>query len=154
MASVNSVNGNIPSLKELVQQAQPNLDVYESLYRTIHSNPELSHQESDTAALIVSYLKSLTGDLDIRTNIGGHGLIAILRNGGGKTVLLRADMDALPVAERTNLDYASRKRQVGADGKETPVMHGTYASRALERYINFPLELRLTVPFLWHSLWT
>lgn len=138
-----SVNG-MHSLKDIVKNAQPNLQVYESLYKTIHSNPELSHQESETAALIVDHLNSLKGDLEIRTNIGGHGLIAVLRNGAGKTVLLRADMDALPVAERTNLDYSSHKRQLGTDGKETSVMHGTFRDHAE--------ILRADDPFL-ASLW-
>jgi metal-dependent amidase/aminoacylase/carboxypeptidase family protein len=139
-----SVNG-MSSLKEIVKNAQPKLHVYESLYKTIHSNPELSHQESDTAAVIVDHLNSLKGEFEIRTKIGGHGLIAVLRNGVGKTVLLRADMDALPVAERTNLDYSSRKRQLGADGKETPVMHGTFGDHTE--------MLRADDPFL-GSLWT
>lgn len=112
------------SVKSIVQHARPGLQVYESLYKTIHANPELSHQESETAALVVKHLKSLGGDFDIRTGIGGHGLIAILRNGDGKTVMLRADMDALPVAERTNLEYASHRKQIDDDGKETAVMHG------------------------------
>lgn len=112
------------TLKSLVESLRPNLQTYESLYKTLHANPELSHQEAETAILIVNHLKKLSGDLEIRTGIGGHGLIAILKNGDGKTLLLRADMDALPVAERTNLDYASHRRQVGGDGKETAVMHG------------------------------
>ncbi|EXJ86977.1 hypothetical protein A1O3_03932 [Capronia epimyces CBS 606.96] len=112
-----------PSSREIIKTFRPDLQVYESLYKTIHLNPELSHQESQTAALIVDHLKHLSDEFEIRTNIGGHGLIAILKNEPGKTILLRADMDALPVAERTNLEYASHKRQLGADGKETPVMH-------------------------------
>lgn len=111
-------------MQEEVKKSLPNLETYESLYKTIHANPELSHQESETAALIVDRLRSLSGDFETRTNIGGHGLIAILRNGNGKTVLLRADMDALPVAERTDLEYSSHKKQLGADSQETPVMHG------------------------------
>lgn len=117
------------SLKEVVRSVQPDQKRYEALYKVIHANPELSHQESETAALVVEHLRSLNGEFDIRTGIGGHGLVAILKNGDGKTVLLRADMDALPVAERTNLEYASQKTQVGADGKETPVAHGKLHGR-------------------------
>lgn len=108
----------------VIEGARPDLMIYESLYKKIHANPELSHQESQTASLIVQHLRELSTHLDIRTGIGGHGLIAILRNGAGPTVLLRADMDALPVAERTNLEYASFRKQLRSDGKETPVMHG------------------------------
>ena len=119
-----SLTNKAQSLKDIIKDIKPDPTVYESLYKTIHLNPELSHQESETAALIVDHIESISRDIEVRTKIGGHGLIAVLRNGDGKTVMLRADMDALPVAERTGLEYASHKKQLGADGKETPVMHG------------------------------
>ena len=74
--------------------------------------------EMETAALITSKLRELSSELDIRTGIGGHGQVAIFKNGPGPTILLRADIDALPVAEKTGLDYASTKMM---DGQ--PVMH-------------------------------
>ncbi|KIW18163.1 hypothetical protein PV08_02451 [Exophiala spinifera] len=107
----------------LIRESRPDLARYEALYKKLHANPELSHQEVETASLIVRHLSGLSGDLDIRPGIGGHGLIAILRNGAGPTVLLRADMDALPVAERTNLEYTSHRKQLGKDGLERPVAH-------------------------------
>lgn len=94
------------------------------MYKTIHANPELSHQEAETAALVVDHLRKLSQDFEIRCNIGGHGLIAILKNGPGEVVLLRADMDALPVAERTGLEYASKKKAVDIRGDLKDVGHG------------------------------
>jgi metal-dependent amidase/aminoacylase/carboxypeptidase family protein len=74
--------------------------------------------------LIAERLSKLSSDLDIRKHIGGHGLVAILKNGSGKTVLLRADIDGLPVAEKTGLPYASKKTMEDVDGIVKPVMHG------------------------------
>ncbi|KAL2395104.1 N(alpha)-acyl-glutamine aminoacylase [Exophiala dermatitidis] len=113
----------MPIQKSLIEDARPDMAGYETLYKYIHKHPELSHQEAETASLIVQQLEALSADLEIRTGIGGHGLVAILRNGPGSTVLLRADFDALPVAEKTNLEYASVRTQIDSSGKETPVMH-------------------------------
>lgn len=88
-----------------------------------HANPELSNQEKETAAAIAKKLTEISPDFDIRTGIGGHGLVGILANGSGSAILLRADFDALPVQERTGLPYASKKRMKDADGVEKPVMH-------------------------------
>lgn len=114
---------NASSITDLISKSRPNLDSYESLYKHFHANPELSNQEKETAATIASHLRDkISSDFDIRTNIGGTGIAALLFNGKGPTVLLRADFDALPVEERTGLDYASKKRMVDADGVEKPVM--------------------------------
>lgn len=112
-------------LSQLASQHRPDLGPLQELYKFLHQNPELSNQESETAALIADKLKVLgPDDLIIKTNIGGHGLAAVLDNGDGPTVLLRADIDALPVEERTGLEYASKKRMVhAATGVEKPVMH-------------------------------
>ena len=112
------------SISSLISKHRPSLSTYEELYRYYHANPELSNQEKETAAHIASHLTSkVSSDFDVRTSIGGHGLAALLFNGSGPTVLLRADFDALPVLERTGLEYASKKRMVDADGVEKPVMH-------------------------------
>ena len=115
----------MPSISELVEKHRPKLsDSYEELYKYFHANPELSNQEKETAATIASHLKDkISSDFDVRTGIGGTGIAALLFNGEGPTVLLRADFDALPVEERTGLPYASKKRMVDADGVEKPVMH-------------------------------
>lgn len=107
---------------QIIAKYRPDLAPYEDLYRHFHSHPELSNQEKETAATISSYLSELSG-FKLYPDIGGHGLAAVLENGSGKTILLRADMDALPVEEATGLAYASRKRMKDADGGEKPVMH-------------------------------
>ena len=102
----------------------PHLQQYEDLYKHFHSHPELSLQESQTASTIASHLKSLDAGYDLHTSIGGHGLAGILKNGSGPTVLLRADIDALPVLEKTDLPYASKVTMKDvADDIEKPVMH-------------------------------
>src|ERR1041385_6640330 len=77
----------------------------ESVYKDIHAHPELSFQETKTAALAASKLKAF--GYEVVEGIGRTGLVGILRNGEGQTVLARADMDALPVRENTGLPYAS-----------------------------------------------
>ncbi len=91
------------------------------LYQDLHRNPELSFQETRTAGLVGDRLEEL--GYEVRRGIGGTGLVGILRNGDGPTVLARADMDALPVREATGLPYASTATAVDASGLETPVMH-------------------------------
>ena len=77
----------------------------EDLYRDLHSHPELSHEEHRTAAAVADSLSQF--GFEVTTGVGGTGVVGVLRNGDGKTVLLRADMDALPMAEDTGLPYAS-----------------------------------------------
>ncbi|GAA2347333.1 M20 family metallopeptidase [Saccharopolyspora halophila] len=92
-----------------------------ALYRDLHAHPELSFQEHRTAAEVARRLEEL--GLEVSTGVGGTGVVGVLRNGDGPTVLLRADFDALPVEERTGLDYASTRRGTTADGTESGVMH-------------------------------
>jgi amidohydrolase len=106
----------------VISKFQPDLSRYEDLYKYFHSHPELSHQERETAAKIASEVSKLNA-FEIHTGIGGHGLAAVLRNGPGATVLLRADMDGLPVQEETGLAYASTVRMKDLHGVEHPVMH-------------------------------
>ena len=91
------------------------------LYRDLHAHPELSFAEHRTAGIAADRL----GDLgyQVTTGIGGTGVVGTLSNGPGPTVLLRADMDALPVLEQTGLDYASTARGTDKDGTDVPVMH-------------------------------
>ncbi|KAM3065557.1 hypothetical protein ACMFMG_011560 [Clarireedia jacksonii] len=111
------------SLTQILETHRPNLSSYEDLYKHLHSHPELSNQEAETARTIIAHLRNLSPDFSIHPNIGGHGIAAILRNGPGPTVLSRADMDALPIAERTGLPHASTKRALNLQGHEQPVMH-------------------------------
>jgi amidohydrolase len=92
-----------------------------SLYTHLHSNPELSHLEEKTAARLASELR--TAGYEVTEKIGGHGVVGVLKNGSGPTVLLRTDLDALPVKEQTGLPYASTKTQKDIGGETVPVMH-------------------------------
>jgi hippurate hydrolase len=100
---------------------QPLLPELESLYKDVHSHPELSMQEERTAALAADRLKA--AGYEVTTGVGKTGVVGVLRNGDGPTVMLRADMDALPVKEATGLPYASTVTATDAHGHSTPVMH-------------------------------
>jgi hippurate hydrolase len=92
-----------------------------ALYVDLHAHPELSFQETRTAGIVAEHLTAM--GLTVTTGIGITGVVGVLENGVGPTVLLRADMDALPVLEETGLPYASTARGVDPDGKDVPVMH-------------------------------
>jgi hippurate hydrolase len=93
----------------------------EDLYRDLHAHPELSHDERRTAAKVADRLRD--AGCDVHVGVGGTGVVGILRNGDGPRVLLRADMDALPVREASGLPYASAETATDPDGHEVPVMH-------------------------------
>lgn len=93
----------------------------EDVYKQLHANPELSFQETETAALAASKLKEF--GYEVHEGIGQTGVIGILRNGEGKTVLARADMDALPVKENTGLPYASTQTATNDAGETVSVAH-------------------------------
>jgi hippurate hydrolase len=93
----------------------------DALYRDLHSHPELSFQEHRTAGLVAEHLRDL--GLEVTTGIGRTGVVGVLANGDGPTVLLRADMDALPVLEDTGLAWASTQTATDDTGKVVPVMH-------------------------------
>lgn len=96
----------------------PNL---EALYQDLHSHPELSMRETRTAGLAAEHLRN--AGYEVTTGVGKTGVVGMLQNGDGPTVLLRADMDALPVEEATGLPYASKVRAADSDGKSVPVAH-------------------------------
>src|SRR5246127_4373993 len=93
----------------------------QALYTDIHSHPELSMQETRTAGIAAERLR--TAGYEVSTGIGKTGVVGLLRNGTGPTVMLRADMDALPVKEATALPYASKVTATDPEGKTVPVMH-------------------------------
>lgn len=108
----------MPSVEQQIAGITPKLVAWR---RDIHSHPELSNQEIRTAKLVAEHLKAL--GLQVQTNVGGTGVVGVLKGGlPGKTVALRADMDALPVAEVTNLPFASKTVAMNM-GQESPVMH-------------------------------
>ena len=93
----------------------------EALYKDIHSHPELSMQEKRTARIAADRLRA--AGYEVATGIGHTGVVGVLRNGNGPTVMLRADMDALPVKEETGLPYASTVTAIDREGNTVPVMH-------------------------------
>jgi amidohydrolase len=93
----------------------------ESVYKDVHSHPELSMQENRTARIAADRLRA--AGYEVITGVGKVGVVGLLRNGDGPTVMLRADMDALPVKETTGLPYASSVMATDSDGKTVPVMH-------------------------------
>lgn len=93
----------------------------EELYYDFHAHPELSGNEVRTAGIVAERLRR--SGYEVLTDIGGHGVVGVLRNGPGAVVAIRGDMDALPVEEKTDLKYASVARGVDESGKDVPVMH-------------------------------
>src|SRR5664280_3045056 len=91
------------------------------IYLDLHQNPELSYQETRTATIIATLLAGW--GYQVTTGIGGTGVVGILENGTGPTALLRADMDALPLLEKTGLEYASTRRATDRFGADVPIMH-------------------------------
>ncbi|MHB8215165.1 MAG: amidohydrolase [Candidatus Sulfotelmatobacter sp.] len=92
-----------------------------ALYVDLHQNPELSSHETQTATKLASRLRGL--GYDVTEHVGGTGIVAILKNGSGPTVMLRTELDALPVEEKTGLSYASKVRAKDDAGHEVSVMH-------------------------------
>lgn len=91
------------------------------IFKKLHANPELSMQETDTAALVAKELKA--NGYAVQTGINKTGVVGILRNGPGPVILYREDMDALPLKEETGLPYASTKTGETLDGLKSPIMH-------------------------------
>ena len=130
--------------------ATPPYEHLEALYLHLHQNPELSFLEQRTSRRMADELSAL--GFEVTEQFGGTGVVAVLANGAGPTILIRADMDALPVKEQTGLDYASTVMATSSDGDAQPVMHacghdihmtvfvGTAGQRArsrpLERYLD------------------
>ena len=112
------------SEKEQAQKVLANLGTLlpdlESVYKDIHSHPELSMQEKRTAGIAADRLRA--AGYEVTTGVGKTGVVGVLRNGDGPTIMLRADMDALPVREATGLPYASNLT-AEQNGKSVPVMH-------------------------------
>src|SRR5438874_7548361 len=92
-----------------------------ALYVDVHQNPELSGHETQTAEKLVSRLRTL--GYEVTEHIGGNGIVALLKNGPGPTVMLRTELDALPVEEKTGLPYASKIHTKDDAGRDVPVMH-------------------------------
>ena len=109
--------GQAPTAKE-VESVYPDAH---GLYVDLHQNPELSTHETQTAAKLAARLRS--AGYEVTEHVGGTGIVAILKNGTGPTIMLRTELDALPVEERTGLSYASKVRAKDDAGRDVPVMH-------------------------------
>src|SRR5690606_22592271 len=105
---------------EIRKWAENELETLVPLYRHLHAHPELSFHEKETAARLAEEWKK--AGYEVTTGVGGHGVVALLKNGDGPTVMLRTDLDALPVVEQTGLAYASQVKVEDEQGKEVGVM--------------------------------
>ncbi|KAL3417611.1 Metal-dependent amidase/aminoacylase/carboxypeptidase (amidohydrolase) [Phlyctema vagabunda] len=106
----------------LIPRFRPELELYEETFRKLHRDPELSAQEKNTGRTIAAHLKTL-GVTECHEEVGGFGVVGVVRNGDGPVVMLRAETDGLPIREDTQLDYASTKTSKGENGHPVPVMH-------------------------------
>ena len=97
------------------------LPAIEDIYKDIHRNPELSMQEVRTAGIVAQKLRE--AGYEVTEQVGRTGVVGLLRNGDGPTVMLRADMDALPMAEETGVPYASTAQATNQKGETVPVAH-------------------------------
>src|ERR1700730_970124 len=116
MAS-NQTGSPDPALRNL-ETVLPELEAF---YKDVHSHPELSMQETRTSALAADRLRAV--GFEVTAGVGKTGVVGLLRNGDGPTVMLRADMDALPVKEETGLPYGSTVTVKDSEGNTVPVMH-------------------------------
>src|SRR2546421_11796875 len=110
-----------PAARDFVRAVDAIYPDLDRLYLDLHQNPELSWHEEKTAAKMAAQLRAL--GYEVTTGVGKTGVVGVLRNGKGPTVLLRTELDALPVEEKTGLPYASTATAVNAAGQTVPVMH-------------------------------
>src|SRR3954462_10065911 len=110
-----------PAAGEFESRIRDLLPDLERVYTDIHAHPELSMQETRTAGIAADRLRA--AGFEVSTGIGKTGVVGMMRNGDGPVVMLRADMDALPVQEASGLPYASEITGIDSAGKSVPVMH-------------------------------
>ena len=110
--------GQNNQLKQQVESVFPEAQAW---YLDLHQHPELSGHETRTAAALAEHLRKV--GYEVTENVGGTGVVAIMKNGAGPTVMLRTELDALPVEEQTGLPYASKVRAKDDNGRDVPVMH-------------------------------
>src|SRR6201993_5203355 len=112
---------DVPALKSAIETSvESNYDHLDALYKDIHAHPELAFQEVKTAAKLAAEMRAL--GFEVTEHIGKTGLVAIYRNGDGPTIMVRTELDALPMEEKTGLPYASREK-TNWEGRETFVAH-------------------------------
>ena len=121
--------GSFGTAQDLEDAVRAELDSLIEVYKHLHSHPELSYHEKETAAYLAQYLREL--GFEVTEGIGrypdpahvSYGLAAVMKNGNGPTVMVRTDLDGLPVEEKTGLPYASRVRTTDDAGADVDVMH-------------------------------
>src|ERR1017187_1066347 len=117
-ASAWSQSSSGASLSAEVNSVYPQV---QTLYIDLHENPELSLHEVNTASKLAARVREL--GYEVTEHVGGTGVVGIMKNGPGPTVMLRTELDALPVEEQTGLSYASKVRTKDDSGRDVPVMH-------------------------------
>jgi amidohydrolase len=120
-ADSESIEIVVQQATQLLSDLEDRLPAWSDLYRDLHMNPELSMQEHRTAGIVARHLREV--GYEVTEGVGHTGVVGLLRNGDGPVVMLRGDMDALPIKEQTGLDYASKAVGTAIDGSTVPVMH-------------------------------
>jgi hippurate hydrolase len=116
------ISYDLPARKaQVVEKIDAEIGSLDALYKYLHTHPELSYEEEKTSARLAKELKSI--GFEVTEKVGGHGIVGVLKNGEGPTVLIRTDMDALPIIEKTALPYASKVRTRDKDGNDVGIMH-------------------------------
>lgn len=116
------ISYDLPARKAQVNDViAKELGSLDALYKHLHAHPELSYEEEKTAARMAKELRFL--GFVVTEKVGGHGIVGVLKNGEGPTVLVRTDMDALPIVEKTGVAYASKVRTRDRDGNDVGIMH-------------------------------
>ncbi|MBI4624670.1 MAG: amidohydrolase [Verrucomicrobia bacterium] len=119
---ITPLSGADQSLKSIVtERIASDYSTLDALYKHLHAHPEQSFMEEKTAERLAAELRA--AEYEVTERLGGYGVVAVMKNGSGPTLLIRADMDGLPVAEETGLPYASKVRTKDLTGSEVPVMH-------------------------------
>lgn len=113
---------NLPASLKLIHDClDTEVPSLSKLYTHLHTHPELAFAEEQTAARMAKELTQI--GFEVTTKVGGHGVVGVFKNGAGPTIMVRTDMDALPITEKTGLSYASKVRSRDAEGKDVGVMH-------------------------------
>ena len=107
--------------QRIIQEHRPDTSRFIDIYKDIHQHPEMSYFESRTAGVVAKDLEHI--GLKVTSGIGGHGVVGVLRNGASKTILTTAELDAIPVEEKTGLPYASKERMKDFVGRDQPITH-------------------------------
>ncbi|HZS18866.1 MAG TPA: amidohydrolase [Candidatus Udaeobacter sp.] len=153
-----SISSIIPAVAQQTPQslADSELASLLAIYKDIHAHPELSGQEERTAAIVAKELRA--AGCEVTEHVGryqnpklrGYGVVGVMKNGDGPTVLVRTDMDALPVQEETGLPYASEITAKNEDGKDVPVMHACGHDAHIAAFIGTARALE-KLKDLWHG---